>query len=67
MTTVLRVPGMMCQHCEKSVKGALMALPGVTEVQVDLVKKTVAVTHEASVAAEAMKAAVEDMGYDVES
>ena len=64
MITVWKVPEMMCQHCEKAVKDALLALPGVKSVVVDLDKKTATVEHTETVAQEAVKKALDDVGYD---
>ena len=64
MITVWKIPDMMCQHCEKAVKGALLALPGVKSVAVDLTQKTATVEHEESVPTEAVQKALDDVGYD---
>ncbi len=64
--TVFKVEGMSCQHCEKTVKKAAGALSGVTDVTVDLKKKTVtAVYEDTKVSAEAIKKAIEEQGYEV--
>ena len=50
----------------KAVSGAVNALPGIESVKVDLAAKTVAVAHDAAKSGlEAIKAAIEDQGYDV--
>jgi copper chaperone len=64
-TTVLHVEGMSCGHCVKAVSGAVSAVHGVTGIQVDLAAKTATVEHDAQVTFEALKAAIEDQGYDV--
>lgn len=65
-TTVLKVAGMSCSHCVSSVKKAASALPGVTQVDVDLAAGTATVQHDPELATvEALKAAIEDQGYDV--
>ena len=58
------IEGMMCAHCQAHVEKALNALPGVTAT-VDLVAKTATVTGQAEDAA--LKAAVEEAGYQVVS
>ena len=64
--SIIRVDGMSCQHCVKAVSGAVNALPGIESVEVDLAAKTVAVAHDAAKSSlEAIKAAIEDQGYDV--
>jgi copper chaperone len=65
-STVLRVEGMSCEHCVKAVTKAAGALPGVANVTVDLKGKLVVVEHDAAKSpVDAIKAAVEDQGYDV--
>ena len=58
------IEGMMCAHCQAHVEKALNALPGVTAT-VDLAAKTATVTGQAEDAA--LKAAVEEAGYQVVS
>lgn len=63
---VLNVEGMSCSHCENSVKKAVGALDGVSNVTVDLKTKKVSVEFDADkVNVEAIKDAIEDQGYDV--
>lgn len=61
----LKVDGMTCGGCAASVKRALQALDANAEVDVDLPAKTVKVATAAQL--DAVKAAVEDAGYDVVS
>jgi copper chaperone len=64
MQTVLKVEGMSCGHCVKSVEGALKNA-GATGT-VDLNAKTVTVQYdESKLSLEAIKTAIEDQGYDV--
>ena len=65
MTITLKVPGMMCQHCEAAVKGALTELEGVQSANVDLSAKTVTIEYE-NLDVAALKEAIEDVGFDVE-
>lgn len=66
MQKTLDVRGMSCGHCEKSVKGALEALPGVSGVEVHLNTGKVDVTYdEAKTDIEAIREAIEEQGYDV--
>ncbi|GKU76133.1 copper ion binding protein [Paenibacillus sp. L3-i20] len=61
---VLNVEGMSCGHCVNSVEKALGEI-GVSG-KVDLAGKKVSVDYEESkVTIEAIKAAIEDQGYDV--
>lgn len=60
----LNVKGMSCEHCVKSVEGALKNL-GVSG-RVDLSAHQVTVDYEESkVSLAAIKEAIEDQGYDV--
>ncbi len=59
----LKVEGMTCGGCAASVKRALQALDVNADVNVDLAAKTVKVATAAQL--DAVKAAVEDAGYDV--
>ena len=56
------IEGMMCQHCRAHVDKALNAIPGASAT-VDLDSKTAVVTGD--VADEAIRAAVEEAGYQV--
>ena len=64
--TVLKVEGMSCDHCVKSITQAVGALPGVANVAVDLAAKTVTVDfNPATVSIDKIKEAIDDQGYDV--
>ena len=63
MKTTVKIEGMMCMHCVKSVEKALGAVEGVTGVTVSLEEKQAVV--EGNAAQEALKAAVEEAGYEV--
>jgi len=66
MKKALKVEGMTCQHCEKSVHDALANLDGVNTVEIDLDSGQVDVTFdEAAVSVEALKEAIDNQGYDV--
>lgn len=56
----LKVPGMMCMHCVASITAAAEAVA--TDVNVDLATKTVTFHGDP----EAVKAALDDIGFDVE-
>lgn len=67
-TTTFAVDGMTCGNCVKHVTEELTAIPGVTDVQVDLVtggSSPVTVTSDAPLTAEAIAAAVDEAGYAV--
>ena len=64
MTTVLLVEGMMCPHCEATVKKAVEAIEGVTEAVSDHEKGIVTVTAETGIPEDVFKSAVEGAGYE---
>lgn len=62
------VQGMTCGHCVRSVDEELRALPGVTDVHVDLVSgatSQVTITSDQPLSDDDVKAAVEEAGYQV--
>ena len=66
-SVTLNVKGMSCMGCVRSVKVLLSALPGVERVEVDLASGHVEVSHDPSrCSLEAMRAAIQDGGYNVE-
>lgn len=67
MTKTMKIEGMMCGHCEASVKKALEALEGVQSAEVSHEKGTAVVTLALDVADEALKKAVEEKDYKVVS
>lgn len=66
MEKVLKVEGMMCQHCQARVQKALEKVDGVQSVVVSLEKKTARVTLEKDVEQSALIQAVVDAGYQVQ-
>jgi len=65
MKTVLRIEGMSCAHCVQHVKEALEAVAGVKSAEVNLSNKSAEVEHEDKVNLAALRAAVEEEGYEV--
>lgn len=63
--TVIRVDGMMCQHCAAHVTKALSAVKGVSAVSIDLDAKTATVTATAEFDLADAKKAITDAGYTV--
>lgn len=47
-TITLSVPDISCDHCARTITGALTPLAGVHEVAVDIPGKTVHVRHDAN-------------------
>ena len=64
-TTSYTVTGMTCQHCVSAVTEEVAGLPGVTGVQVDLASGGLTVTSDTPVDDDAVRAAVEEAGYEV--
>ncbi len=65
MTKTITIEGMMCNHCEMTVKKALESLDGVTNATVSHEKGTAVVEMTKDVDNEALKKAVEDKDYKV--
>lgn len=66
MTTTLKINGMMCPHCEATVKTALESIDGVTYAEVSHESGTAVVTLSKEVSEDVLKKAVVDKGYTVE-
>lgn len=68
--TAYRVTGMTCQHCVRAVTEELSGLPGVLDVEVDLVaggSSTVTVSSDRPLTGADVRAAVDEAGYQLES
>ena len=65
MEKIIRIEGMMCPHCENSVKTALEALEGVASASADHKEGVARVTLSAPVSDDALAAAVIAKGYRV--
>ncbi|HYL17154.1 MAG TPA: heavy-metal-associated domain-containing protein [Burkholderiales bacterium] len=64
-TITLKVNGMTCDGCVRSVTKALKAVPGVGDVEVSLARSEARIAYaprEASV--ERLKAAIDEAGYE---
>ncbi|WP_225752639.1 heavy-metal-associated domain-containing protein [Actinotalea sp. Marseille-Q4924] len=67
-TVDVNVQGMTCGHCVRSVQEEIREIPGVTDVEVELVSggtSTVKVTSTEPVSTEALEEAVKEAGYSV--
>jgi len=62
-TATYNVVGMTCGHCVASVTEEVTALPGVTDVSVELDSGLLTVTGDAAQDTEAVRLAVEEAGY----
>ena len=64
-TTTIKVDGMSCGGCVKSVTGVLTALDGVAKAEVSLEQKQAVVEFDAAkLTRDALKAVIEDAGFD---
>ena len=63
---LFRVPGMTCDHCVAAVRAEIVKVPGVTSADVDLASKQV-VVHGDRLNLDAIRAAVEEAGYEAEA
>ena len=64
-TRTYSVPGISCGHCKAAIEGELVGADGVESAVVDVDAKTVLVTGE--IAEDAVRAAVDEAGYEVAS
>ena len=64
-TTDLKITGMTCGHCVASVTEELKEVAGVLDVAVELESGAVSVTSESPLDTAAVKAAVEEAGYEL--
>lgn len=64
-TATYSVEGMTCGHCVQSVTTEVSQLQGVTDVAVDLESGQVTVTSEAALDSNAVRAAVEEAGFEL--
>ena len=64
-TATYTVVGMTCGHCVTAVTEEVAALSGVTAVDVDLAGGVLTVSSDAPVDESAVRAAVEEAGYEV--
>ncbi|MEU8551767.1 heavy-metal-associated domain-containing protein [Streptomyces roseoverticillatus] len=65
ITTVYKVTGMTCGHCEGSVSQEVSALAGVTSVKAVAATGLVTVTSTGPLDDEAVRAAVDEAGYEL--
>jgi copper ion binding protein len=63
----INVVGMSCDHCVRAVRDEITKIDGVSDVDVDLASGRVAITATETIDDEAVRAAVEEAGYEVTS
>lgn len=66
-TNTYTVTGMTCEHCVGAVRGEVSQIPGVTDVHVDLSSGQVTVTSDEPIDLEAVRASVDEAGYELAS
>ena len=64
-TATYTVAGMTCSHCVGAVTEEVAKISGVTDVQVDLASGAVTIASETPVEETAVKAAVDEAGYEL--
>ena len=64
-TATYTVTGMTCGHCVNAVTEEVTAVPGVTGVEVDLASGRLTVTSDSPVDDDAVRAAVDEAGYQL--
>lgn len=67
-STTYTVRGMTCGHCVTAVTEEISAIPGVSEVSIELVEggdSAVIVASDAELELEAVRAAVDEAGYEL--
>jgi len=62
-TSVWTVQGMTCAHCVAAVTEEVSAIPGVSDVSIDLDSGRVIVTADTDPTTDAVAAAVDEAGY----
>ncbi|WP_393058213.1 heavy-metal-associated domain-containing protein [Streptomyces sp. LN549] len=65
VTTVYQVTGMTCGHCEGAVSEEISGIEGVTSVKAVASTGQVTVVSQASLDEEAVRAAVDEAGYEL--
>ncbi|WP_243544520.1 heavy-metal-associated domain-containing protein [Pseudodesulfovibrio tunisiensis] len=61
----IKINGMSCQHCVKSVTEALQQIDGITDVKVDLLAGTATYDEEKSVDPATVRDAIIRIGFEV--
>ena len=66
--TILNVPDISCEHCERTITGALKDEPGVKSVKVDIPARKVTLDYdESAIGLEKIGTILDDEGYPIES
>ena len=65
ITKTIFIEGMSCGHCSKRVEEALKTIKGVKSVSISLEDKKAEITLKTEVNNEALKSAIEDIGFQI--
>lgn len=65
VSTTYRVTGMTCGHCEGAVKSEISEIAGVSSVEAAAATGLVTVVSKAPLDEEAVRAAVDEAGYEL--
>ncbi|WP_037678489.1 heavy-metal-associated domain-containing protein [Streptomyces griseus] len=65
VTTVYKVSGMSCGHCEGAVSGEISELPGVSSVKAVASSGEVTVVSAAPLEEAAVRAAIDEAGFEL--
>lgn len=63
--TTIKIKGMKCQHCVGATRKALEAIPGISDVQIDLEKEEA--SFNGAVDLQTVKTAITKIGFEVMS
>lgn len=66
-TTTYTVAGMTCDHCVQAVRREVGAIHGVSSVDVDLASGRVSVEAEQPIPLQAVKQAIDEAGFDLQT
>ncbi len=64
--TTLQVPDIHCGHCKTAIEGAVAEVDGVARVEVAIDAHTVDVAYDQPASLDAVVAAIEAQGYEVD-
>lgn len=60
---IISIEGMMCEHCSKHVKEALLSISGVKKVTISLEDKNAVITSKEIIDEKILKEKIEEAGY----
>ena len=63
---IIKVKGMKCEHCKKRVENALLQIPGIKKVKIDLKSGNVQISTKEDISLDTLKMTIVDLGYEIE-